>query len=138
MSKILEHIVVVDGCWIWQGYFDKDGYGLVWHNRKQWRAHRLSFQIYNGPLTHENVLHTCDTPACCNPKHLFLGSQVVNLQDASAKGRLRTGIEHHACKLTDQAVAEIKVSSLTVTELAVKHGVSKGHISNLKKGKKRN
>jgi hypothetical protein len=35
-----------------------------------------------------NVLHKCDVPTCFNPEHLFLGTQAINMQDASAKGRL--------------------------------------------------
>ena len=34
------------------------------------------------------VVHHCGNPLCCNPKHLFLGTQYDNLQDASKKGRL--------------------------------------------------
>ena len=34
------------------------------------------------------VLHSCDTPLCCNPKHLFIGTQADNKRDAISKERL--------------------------------------------------
>lgn len=34
------------------------------------------------------VMHSCDNPACCNPRHLSVGSQSENMQDCSYKGRM--------------------------------------------------
>ena len=31
----------------------------------------------------------CDVPLCCNPHHLFIGDQRINMQDRYAKGRVR-------------------------------------------------
>ncbi len=52
------------------------------------RAHRASWQISFGPIPDGlQVLHTCDNPPCCNPAHLFLGTQLDNIYDMCAKGR---------------------------------------------------
>lgn len=86
-------------CWLWQaGRFAK-GYGMFNAGRDAYGtqdtryAHRVAFQLATGiepgPLV---VMHSCDNPPCCNPAHLSLGTQRDNLRDASAKGRLRTGL----------------------------------------------
>jgi hypothetical protein len=36
-----------------------------------------------------HVLHRCDEPRCCNPEHLFLGTQAENMADMHRKGRSR-------------------------------------------------
>jgi hypothetical protein len=52
-------------------------------------SHRVAYRLFIGEvLTGLNVCHTCDNPDCCNPRHLWVGTQKENLQDASRKGRL--------------------------------------------------
>ncbi len=76
------------GCWLWLGSVTQSGYGNAWTNGKNMRAHRLSWMIHNGDIPKEMcVLHRCDTPACINPGHLFLGTQLENIKDRDAKGR---------------------------------------------------
>jgi hypothetical protein len=82
-----------DACWPWVGSRN-GGYGRT-HvgsrsdgTRKQARAHRISYEIANGPIPDGlNVLHKCDNPPCCNPSHLFLGTQMDNYRDMESKGR---------------------------------------------------
>ncbi len=78
------------GCWLWTRMWDKDGYGRVRHNGKQRGAHRVAFELFRGAIPEGMcVCHRCDTPACCNPDHLFLGTSVDNVVDRVAKGRTR-------------------------------------------------
>jgi len=50
-------------------------------------AHRVSWEIFYGPIGGLHVLHICDNPPCVNPEHLFLGTSKDNTHDAWRKGK---------------------------------------------------
>ena len=82
------HINTESGCWEWTAKKNKQGYGEIRVNYKHTRAHRVSFEMFNGPIDGGNVVcHTCDNPSCVNPHHLFQGTQSDNMQDMVRKGR---------------------------------------------------
>lgn len=79
---------VLDECWEWNGCRDKDGYGIKMANCYNWRTHRFAWTWANGPIPKGMmVLHRCDNPPCCNPRHLFLGTNTDNMRDRSLRGR---------------------------------------------------
>ena len=122
------------GCWIWTWGRDGDGYGAVVFGGVQWRAHRASFAAFCGGLRADAfVCHKCDTPACVNPGHLFLGTPKENSQDASKKRRLTMGEDHHAAALTAEQAREIYLSTDPQTSLARKYGVSMCAIEKIKR-----
>jgi hypothetical protein len=82
------------GCWIWMGGCISAGYGAISINAVKTRAHRLSWEIFNGPAGELCVCHSCDIPQCVNPNHLFLGTQQDNSDDKIKKGRRRGGRLH--------------------------------------------
>ncbi len=143
-------IVEPGGCWVWMGLVDSDGYGRMQTgsrancNSRMMRAHRLSWEIHNGPIPPGKgchgtcVLHRCDNPPCVNPEHLFLGSNADNVADKIAKGRARylRGAAHSRAKLTDAEVARIRSLNGTLThrEISKHFGISHGHVSNLING----
>ena len=76
------------GCWIWNGGNNEKGYGMIQVGGKQIRAHRLSYELYVGAVPPGMlVCHSCDNPPCCNPKHLWLGTNADNQRDKLNKGR---------------------------------------------------
>ncbi len=90
-----------DGCWGWVSGTDAFGYGrlIAPGGRKNLKAHRVSWELHNGPIPGGMcVLHRCDNPPCSNPDHLFLGTKADNVADMNAKGRsyyaLRTHCPH--------------------------------------------
>jgi hypothetical protein len=94
-------------CWNWEGSSTK-GYG----NFEGSKAHRISYKLQHGEFDPKlDVLHKCDNPSCVNPKHLFLGSHIQNMQDMVNKGRSVRGEDCSFHKLTEQTVKEIRIKS---------------------------
>lgn len=90
-----------NGCWLWTKGLDGYGYGKIdW--RPFYTAHRWSYAHFVAPIPAGLwVLHRCDNPACVNPAHLFLGTVLINNQDAMHKGRTAKGAKHPRFLLTD-------------------------------------
>lgn len=121
-------------CWIWRGNINGYGYGMIWRDGKSVRAHRVSYELFVGPITETDVIcHRCDNPKCVNPEHLFKGTRLDNNRDCAAKGRRPKGAGHWNARLTDEAVAHIRTSSEPQKTLANRYGVTQSHISRLKK-----
>jgi hypothetical protein len=79
-----------DGCWLWSGKTDSDGYGTLRFPGGR-TTHRLAWILENGPIPSGlQVLHRCDVPACCRPSHLRVGTSQDNVADRIARGRSRT------------------------------------------------
>lgn len=129
-TKFLSKISKSDetGCWMWSAGKTGQGYGAFSIDGKNRPAHRVSYELFKGPIPEGLfVCHDCDTPACVNPDHLFLGTHQDNMDDRSKKGRtpalpdthsnvewnlkrvlnMPKGSENHATRYSDEQVLEI-------------------------------
>jgi hypothetical protein len=77
-----------DSCWGWTGSAHDYGYGVLPYKTEKIRAHRFSYSHFVGEIPKGLfVLHKCDNPPCTNPNHLFLGTNLDNINDCIKKGR---------------------------------------------------
>jgi hypothetical protein len=117
------------GCWLWTGMKDRDGYGKCgWQNRGHIRTHRIAFSLANPGWDWAGwVLHSCDTPLCCNPAHLWLGDARANAHDMIAKGRRADsrGSRHATAKLDEAQAIAIRQADGTHQQIADRYGVSR-------------
>lgn len=77
------HEVLPNGCHLWVGGLREDGYSrLKWNNRST-VAHRVLYEVLNGPIKNKMVVdHTCFNRYCVNPKHLEAVTYSKNTQRA--------------------------------------------------------
>lgn len=132
-----------DECWLWTAGRYPKGYGMFGVADGVVRqAHRIAWELTNGAIPpgpgHHGtcVLHKCDVPLCCNPAHLFLGSNQDNIDDMRSKDRHAFGERHHH-KLSDEKVVEIKNRLATGArhyKIAAEYGVSQTMISRIGRG----
>lgn len=120
------------GCWIWLHTTSKNGYGRIGDHGINKGAHRVSYEVFKGPVRPDQmVLHKCDIRCCVNPDHLFLGDQQDNLRDMHKKGRGRA-------KLTPAQVLDIqsrpKYRGLIV-DLVKEFGMQYEHLWGIRNGR---
>ena len=112
-------------CWEWIRFKDKAGYGQFGYQKKVYYAHRFSYELTFGQIANGLcVCHSCDNPSCCNPKHLWLGTDRDNQKDRHSKGRTVKGETHGNSLLKDKDVYLIKYSNIPAKILAKKFQIS--------------
>jgi hypothetical protein len=127
------------GCWLWTRRH-WNGYGQVWFKGREWRAHRLAYLLHHGLLPEGKMIcHTCDERACCNPDHLYLGTQTENMRDRRVRGRTARGERHGSAKLTADDVRHIRrryaETGLLPDVLGAEYGVTGAAIRALLRGR---
>lgn len=125
-------------CWILQKHVAANGYGQVQIKGKTYKAHRLVCMFYNPTVdpTGLDTIHSCDVPACVNPKHLSFGTRAKNVKEAYDRGLMkpRRGADNSEAKLTWEQAEEIRKlrkEGLEHLELAKKYGVSRATVGRI-------
>lgn len=127
------------GCWLYLGNRSDKGHGVVRHRDKMRGAHRVAWELVNGPIPDGMcVCHHCDNPPCVNPAHLFLGTLADNNRDRATKGRSADmrGERSHRARLTTAQAQDIRRRRLageTITALAREFNIHHGTVSRIAK-----
>ena len=76
-------------CWPWKASIFRSGYGcFALTSSKNIGAHCMAYRLTKGSVPAGlDVLHSCDNRPCCNPNHLWPGTDLDNVRDCIAKGR---------------------------------------------------
>lgn len=122
-----------NGCVYWKGSLLRAGYGQFYFEGAPRQAHRVAYRLFAGPIADGLfVCHSCDTPACVYPGHLFLGTPRDNRVDCIRKGRaifVNNRPPLHR-KLSDDQVRAIRGSATSAEQLAGEFNVNPGTIYN--------
>lgn len=135
-----------DECWEYP-HKNNNGYGQLQacetleigkYKRHHRYAHRMAYELFKGPVPEGlNVCHHCDNPPCCNPAHLFAGTDDDNHKDKVSKGRQTRGESHGGSKLTEDVVRKLKSGELKPSrKLARELGLADAsHLYGIRNGK---
>lgn len=122
-------------CLIWPHWKNRGGYGQLSYGNVKTLAHRLAWELHNKERAVNDICHSCDTPACFNPFHLWHGTRLENMQDAAVKKRVKQyeGEQNRSSKLKAFQVLEIRkeLEKNSYAELAQKYGVGVTTIYNI-------
>jgi len=123
-------------CWDWTGAKNSDGYARATSSGgNQIRVHRLSYDVFKGPLKAKDVVcHSCDRCICVNPDHLFVGTHADNVRDRVKKNRSAIGARNGRTKLTELQVIEIRqqhAAGVDFNQLGKKYKVDRTAIKSI-------
>ncbi len=128
-----------DACWPWllKGVAPR-GYGRFKCQGSTVLAHRIALFLSTRSIDHDScVLHSCDNPTCCNPKHLRLGDRADNGEDMALRNRI-SGARNPFSKLTAEDVTLIRARlnlGDSQAEIARSYGVTRFCIHNIASGR---
>ncbi len=101
-------------CWERTASCNSHGKGKITIGKKTVAAHRIAYELENGPVPSAVVIrHRCENPKCVRPSHLVTGTQRDNMQDMIRRGRRACfkGERHGNAKLTAAKVIAIRADS---------------------------
>lgn len=147
-----------NGCLEWKGARTKGGYGTMTLTLERYKSktalcHRVLWEFENDVELGRKiyVCHRCDTPACLNMAHLYVGTAKVNSEDMVRKGRSTKGrkvpfekrqfgikrkLHTRHVVLDEDTVRAIRAEpgNMKTTHIAEKYNISNGYVSKLRNG----
>ena len=124
-------------CWPWVKGCDRDGYGIISVDCAAYVVTRVLWKHWHSVDPDDLlVCHNCNNPPCCNPNHLYLGTDSENLHYSfDCNRRFQVGEFGGCAKLTNKDVKIIREeldSGRTNRAVALERGVHESTISKIK------
>ena len=127
-SKVLR----TECCWLWTRARSTTGYGVFWRNGKLYKAHRVAYELAEGPIPGGlDVMHDCDVKHCVRPDHIRPATRAENQQDMARKGRSGSDGRRHLTPEQVLAIRRMRAEGWTQQALADRFGVTWSCISNI-------
>ena len=80
-ERFWQKVRKTESCWEWTAATNGKGYGHIGVDGRVRRAHRVSWEMANGPIPEGmHIDHRCSNPACVNPSHLRPTTRSQNQQ----------------------------------------------------------
>lgn len=129
-----------DVCWLWTGARSGPNLdrGYLSINKEKKLAHRIVFEMFNGPIADNMVVrHVCNNGLCCNPKHLILGTRSDNEKDKVKTDTI--GLPVPAVREIRRLLASNIPQAAIAKFISSKYGVecSRSTVRNIKLGTRR-
>lgn len=126
-----------DECLIWPFGTISSGYAQLRWEGETIRANRLMCALRHGPppTSKHEAAHNCGNERCVNPDHLRWATPTENQNDRVIHGTSNRGRRQWLAKLDEDKVREIRSSSDSNKELALRFGVSAATIREVRVGR---
>lgn len=129
-ERFWKYVLKTKTCWLWQSAIVR-GYGILRVGGKNVRAHRISYELHDGPIPEGMmVLHTCDNRRCVNPQHLYVGTHQENMQDRSDHDRCSRA----SAVITQEQADKIYIDRRPSRTVAKEYGISKSTVNRILRG----
>lgn len=143
VKQLLNQVQVLPDtdCWEFRGNRSADGYGRMYSDNKELKAHRVFYEICEGPipdgmyLQHHLPADLCIGHACCNPDHLRVSNSPCSppyrpAQDVPKRPPDDSG-EHRdrATQWSPQGQVPSLPAGILAEELSPKGGKGAPHLS---------
>ena len=130
MTIVLSWVVDEKGCHICTSHNRNDrGYPMFCRQGKYQKVSRYLYKQKHEIPKGYHVLHKCDTPACINLEHLFLGTNDENVLDKVKKNR-----QFKKLKREDIIFLYLNLQRIQQKTIAKILNISASHISHIMRG----
>lgn len=90
------------GCWEFLGKRDAYGFGRMYSQNKEFKAHKVFYESWVGVLPEDRFLHherpadKCIGNACCNPEHMTVSNRRKG-QEPARSGQAKNNVPVKVC-----------------------------------------